>query len=197
MENNNPSRIIRSRQTGYTTRAEGDDHIIEGYFIVFEQPYYQDEYVEEIICRGAIDENTDTSDVRALVDHLSHLVLGRNTVKTLDWIIDNTGVFPTIRINAADSDAMNLYARVQRGDVDQASFGFDEDDVEFIDLPDGRIQRRIKHISKLWEFSVCTFPAYEQTCVSARGRSKSQDEIRKEVLANKKEKLRRRFRHHD
>lgn len=191
----NPSRIIRSRAAEYRTRAEGDDLVIEGYFIVFEQPYYVDDFCEEVVCRGAIDERTDTSDVRALVDHVSHLVLGRNTADTLSWSIDDTGVFVNIRINAHDTDAVNLHSRVQRGDVDQASFGFDEDDVEYLDLPDGRVQRRIRHLSKLWEFSVCTFPAYEQTCVSAR--SASADDIRREIAAHKKEKLKRRFRHHD
>lgn len=194
-EKTNPSRVIRSRQADYRTRAEGDDLIIEGYFIVFDQPYYADDFSEEIVCRGAIDETTDTSDVRALVDHLSHLVLGRNTANTLTWSIDDTGIFVTIRINAKDTDALNLYARVQRGDVDQASFGFDEDDVEYEDLPDGRIQRQIRHCSKLWEFSVCTFPAYEQTCVSAR--SMDAVDIKKDIQRHKKEQIKRRFRHHD
>ena len=88
---------------------------------------------------------------------------------------------------------MNLHARAQRGDVDQASFGFDEDDVEYVDLPDGRVQRRIRHISKLWELSVCTFPAYEQTFVSARARCEA--DIRRERTRIQKEKLKRRFYH--
>lgn len=191
---NNPSAIMRSRRTEYSTRAEGDDLILEGYFIVFNQPYYEDVFCEEVVDPAAIDDTTDVSDVRALTDHLSHLVLGRNTAETLSWSIDETGLFATIRVNAKDSDAMNLYARVQRGDVDQASFGFDEDAVEYVDLPDGRVRRIIRHIAKLWEVSVCTFPAYEQTAVSARSRNGK--DFREEILRRKKEKLKRRFRHH-
>lgn len=191
----NHSAIMRSRRTDYATRTEGDDLIVEGHFIVFDQPYYEDEYCEEVVSPEAIDDATDTSDVRALTDHLSHLVLGRSTAQTFSWKLDAHGLFGTIRINAKDTDATNLYARVQRGDVDQASFGFDADAVEWADLPDGRIRRTIRHISKLWECSVCTFPAYEQTSLSAR--SKGDEELRKEVLRRKKEKLKRRFRHHE
>lgn len=193
---NNPSSVMRTRRADFHTReAEDGGQVVEGYFVVFEQPYYVDDFFEEIVCRGAIDVATDTSDVRALIDHDSRLVLGRanDNVNTLSWSIDDTGVFATIQINELDTDAVNLHARTQRGDVDQASFGFDEDDVEYVDLPDGRVQRRIRHISKLWELSVCTFPAYEQTFVSARARCEA--DIRRERTRIQKEKLKRRFYH--
>ena len=193
---NNPSSVMRTRRADFHTReAEDGGQVVEGYFVVFEQPYYVDDFFEEIVCRGAIDAATDTSDVRALIDHDSRLVLGRanDNVNTLSWSIDDTGVFATIQINELDTDAVNLHARTQRGDVDQASFGFDEDDVEYVDLPDGRVQRRIRHISKLWELSVCTFPAYEQTFVSARARCEA--DIRRERTRIQKEKLKRRFYH--
>lgn len=189
------NKTTRARHADFKTREEGEDLIVEGYFIVFNQPYESWYGVEEYVDPHAIDESTDTSDVRALTDHLSHLVLGRSTVGTLTWTIDDVGLFATIQINRRDLDAVNLHARVQRGDVDQASFGFDEDDVEYVDMPDGRVQRYIRHISKLWEVSVCTFPAYEQTSVSARDRD-SAAALKKELAARKKEKLKRRFKHH-
>lgn len=187
---------LRSRQTSFTTRAAGDGEgpVLEGYFIVFDQPYIIDEWMTEIVCPGAIDERTDTSDVRALVDHMPHLVLGRNTANTLSLSYDETGCFGTIKLNEADADAMNLYARAQRGDVDQASFGFDEDEVCYVDLPDGRVRREIRHIAKLWEVSVCTFPAYEQTYVSAR--SRLQDDVRSHRIEAQKKQLKRRLKRH-
>lgn len=185
--------ITRARRTEFTTRAEGEEMIIEGYFVVFEQPYYIDDYCEEIIARGAFD-GADMSDVRALIDHLPHLVIGRSTVNTLSLSIDDTGLFATVKINARDADAVSLYARTQRGDVDQASFGFEEEEVTYTDLPDGRIRRTINKISKLWEVSVCTFPAYEQTFVSAR--SKVSANVKDQRLRAQKEKLKRRFKHH-
>ncbi len=187
--------VTRARRTEFQTRSEGEDLIIEGYFIVFNQPYYYDDMCEEVIDPHALD-NADTSDVRALVDHLSHLVLGRSLANTFTFTIDEIGVFCTIRINGRDTDAVNLHARVQRGDVDQASFGFDEapDGVVYEDLPDGRIRRRVLRISKLWEVSVCTFPAYEQTFVNARSREAA--ELKAATLRAKKNNLKRRLKHH-
>ena len=189
----NPSRTVRSRQTSFSVRQdEGQPPRISGYFVVFNQPYYVTDDEEEIVMPGALDA-ADQSDVRALIDHVTHLVLGRNTVNTLTYSIDDVGVYCDILINSAETDAMNLYARVQRGDVDQASFGFDESDVRYVTLQDGRIQRQIWAISKLWEFSVCTFPAYEQTSVSARSREPADDPAAR--LAGWKNERRRRLRH--
>lgn len=184
--------LTRARKTDFKTREAGEPPVLEGYFIVFDQPYYIDDWYEETVDPHAFD-GCDTSDVRALIDHLPHLVLGRSTVNTLTFTIDETGLWASITLNPADTDATNLYARAQRGDVDQASFGFDEDRVEYEDLPDGRIRRKILHISKLWEISVCTFPAYEQTFVAAR--SRTVEDLRRQTLEAKKSRLKRRFKH--
>lgn len=185
---------LRAHQGRFQTRSEeGGAMRLCGYFAVFNQPYYIDEWVEEIIAPGAFD-GCDMSDVRALIDHRAELVLGRNTVNTLELSIDDTGLYGEILVNAGDSDAVNLYSRTQRGDVDQASFGFDEESVEYTDLPDGRVRRTIRKIKKLWEVSVCTFPAYEQTYVEARSRSACDvkaEQARREK--QKKEELRRRL----
>lgn len=170
--------------------------LIEGYFVVFGQPYYIDDYCEEVIDRHAFD-GADMSDVRALVDHNPRLCLGRRNenVQTLEFDIDETGLYGRIQVNPDDNDALSLRARVLRRDVDQASFGFEESSVEYTDLPDGRVRRTVRAISKLWEISVCTFPAYEQTFVSAR--SRKGDALRKEVLERRKNNLRRKLKHHE
>ena len=134
------------------------------------------------------------TDVRALIDHNSRLVLGRKNgeVQTLSFEIDDTGVYCRIQINPDDTDAMSLRARVLRGDVDQASFGFIERRWEYEDLPDGRVRRTLLEIAELCEISVCTFPAYEQTSVSAR--SCNGDALRRELLERRKNNLRRKLR---
>lgn len=184
------------RQADFRTRAveDSEDMIIEGYFVVFDQPYIMGDWGEEYVARGAFD-GCDMTDVRALIDHRPELVLGRNTANTLTLSIDDTGLFGSIRVNSRDTDAVNLHARVQRGDVNQASFGFDEGEVTYTDLADGRVRRTINHVSKLYEVSVCTFPAYEQTYVSAR--SAAAEDVRKAVENRRREKLKRRFRHHE
>lgn len=195
----NPTRTVRSRRTEFSTRAleEGGPPRISGYFVVFNEPYYICPDMEEVIMPGAFD-NADTSDVRALVDHLTHLVIGRanDKTETLTWGIDEKGLWGDIEINEADTDAMNLHARSQRGDVDQASFGFDESDVRYVDLPDGRVRREIHGISKLWEISVCTFPAYEQTSVSARSRMDAELAAhRAQAAAARKARVKSKFKH--
>ena len=191
----NENLMQRARQAEFSTRAieNSDDMIIEGYFVVFDQPYILGDWGEEIVARGAF-EGCDMSDVRALIDHRPELVLGRSIADTLTLSIDDTGLFGSVRVNSRDTDAVNLHARVQRGDVNQASFGFDEGEVTYTDLPDGRVRRTINQVSKLYEVSVCTFPAYEQTYVSAR--SAAAENVKSEIENRRREKLIRRFRHH-
>ena len=85
---------------------------------------------------------------------------------------------------------MNLYRRVQRGDVDQCSFGFiiDKEDREV--LADGTVRYTILKV-RLLEVSVVTFPAYEETSVSARTRQ--EETIRKRLFAEHKESLRKKL----
>lgn len=192
-----PDISYRSRSTEFRSAepADGAPMLIEGYFVVFDQPYYVDDYCEEIIDRHAFD-NAVMTDVRALIDHNSRLVLGRRNekVQTLEFDIDDTGVYCRIQINPDDNDALSLRARVLRGDVDQASFGFVERRWEYEDLPDGRVRRTVLDIAELVEFTVCTFPAYEQTSVSAR--SRNGDALRKELLEHRKNNLRRKLNYH-
>lgn len=189
-----PNYQYRSRPTQFQAEApaDGQPMLIEGYFVVFDQPYHIDDYCEEVIDRHAFD-GADMSDVRALIDHNPRLCLGRRNenVQTIAFDIDETGLYGRIQINPDDSDALSLRARVLRRDVDQASFGFEESSVEYTDLPDGRVRRTVRGISKLWEISVCTFPAYEQTTVSAR--SCNGNALRREVLEHRKNNLRRKL----
>ena len=71
---------------------------------------------------------------------------------------------------------MNLYERVKRGDVDQCSFGFDIVNEETDFREDGSIHWTIREV-KLYEVSCCTFPAHEDTSISAR--EKQYEEIKK------------------
>lgn len=105
--------------------------------------------------------------MRALINHDTTLVLGRTKAGTLELKQDSRGLWGRVKVNPKDSDAMNLYERVKRGDVDQCSFGFDITDEETESRDDGSVLWTIKSV-KLYEVSVCTFPAYEATSVSAR-----------------------------
>lgn len=169
---------IRSAESKFNTREDGEDLYIEGYFSVFNSNYELLQGATESIDSHAFD-NALSDDIRALVDHDTHLVLARNKAGTLELKIDSRGLWGKIRINPKDSDAMNLYERVKRGDVDQCSFGFDILDQEAEYREDGTVHWTIKSV-KLYEVSVCTFPAYEDTSVSAR--KKDYEDIKKRWL---------------
>ena len=169
---------IRSAESKFNTREDGEDLYIEGYFSVFNSNYELWQGATESIDSHAFDYAL-SDDIRALVDHDTHLVLARNKAGTLELKIDSRGLWGKIRINPKDSDAMNLYERVKRGDVDQCSFGFDILDQEAEYREDGTVHWTIKSV-KLYEVSVCTFPAYEDTSVSAR--KKDYEDIKKRWL---------------
>ena len=175
---NRDTRQIRSTASKFETRDEGGKLKIEGYFAVFNSNYQIFDDLSESVAPGAFDD-TLGDDIRALINHDSRLVLGRNTAHTLELRQDEHGLWGSITINPNDQDAMNLYARVQRGDVDQCSFGFDILSEDYDVRDDGSVHWTIKKV-RLYEVSVCTFPAYEETNVKAR--SAQRDEIKKRSL---------------
>lgn len=145
-------------------KATGELYI-EGHFAVFGAKYELWEGATESVEAGAFAETLD-EDIRALIDHETRLVLGRNKAKTLELREDEHGLWGCIRVNQKDVDAMNLYTRIQRGDVDQCSFGFDI--IKEKEVMNGtKIHWTIQKV-KLYEVSVVTFPAYEDTGVTAR-----------------------------
>lgn len=161
-------RQMRSIPSRFETREDGEGLFIEGYFSVFNSNYALWPGASESVAPGAFG-NTLGEDVRALVDHETRLVLGRNKAGTLELREDSHGLWGKIRINPEDTDAMNLYNRVKRGDVDQCSFGFDilKEDTELRE--DGSVHWTLREV-RLYEVSVVTFPAYKDTGVSARRR---------------------------
>lgn len=166
-EENRVAYQVRSTQSKFETREADGEMYISGYFAVFNSEYE--------MWTGAVESIADTAfdgaladDIRCLIDHETRLVLGRNKAGTLTLKVDTRGLWGEVRINPNDQDAVNLYERVKRGDVDQCSFGFDILDEEFEDRGDS-VKWTIKKV-KLYEVSVVTFPAYEETSVSARKR---------------------------
>lgn len=148
-------------------REDGGDLYIEGYFAVFNSVYELWPGATESIAPGAFDDSV-SDDVRALYNHNTDLVLGRTSAGTMEIKQDSRGLWGRIRINRDDSDAMNAYARIQRGDITGCSFGFDIADQETEYREDGTVHWTIKRVSPLYEISPCTFPAYQDTTVSAR-----------------------------
>ena len=162
-----------------------DKKIISGYFIVFDTETELYPGVREEISPDAL-VGVDLSDVKALIDHDTAKVLGRTKANTLSLSVDSKGLYGEIIVNESDQEAMNLYSRVQRGDVDQCSFGFEILKEEMIQNTDGTVKFIIKSIN-LYEVSVVTFPAYQETAVEAR--SKQIEDAQKRTLQARKDEL--------
>lgn len=169
-------------------RESADQPIIEGKFISFTGEFRMPWGDYETI---SPDLEIEGDDVRALINHDTTLVIGRTLANTLTLERRSDGEWGTILVNPKDTDAMNCHARVERGDVSQCSFGFDILDEETEFLEDGTIHWTIKKI-RLYEVSVCTFPAYEDTGVKAREananelRQKRVEAVRESLMAKLK-----------
>ena len=168
------NRQARSLQTQFRAAEDNGEKFIEGYFAVFGGVYELWPGASESIDIHAFD-GTLSDDIRALIDHETRLVLGRNKSGTLELKVDERGLWGRVKLNQSDTDAMNLYARVERGDVDQCSFGFDilDEKTEYRD--DGSVHWIIMKV-KMYEVSCVTFPAYEDTSIAAR--KKDYDQIK-------------------
>ena len=158
MTRDKKDRQVRALQTGFEVREEAEQLHITGYFSVFGGTYEIGPGMTESVDRHAFD-NTLGGDIRALTNHDTTLVLGRTKAHTLDLRVDEHGLYGDVVINPNDQDAMNLYERVKRGDVDQCSFGFNivSEETEFRD--DGSIHWTITEVElqclKHWSFPPC------------------------------------------
>lgn len=192
MSNNRISqRQFRSAPVKFETRSDDTGPVIAGYFAVFNSPTEIFPGCIEQIAPGAFTSSIG-SDIRALIDHDTRLVLGRTLSGTLTLREDDTGLYGEIRINEHDSDAMNLYARVQRGDVSQCSFGFDINAEDYFVGPDGQTCTWTIRNVTLYEVSVVTFPAYDATSVEARTVSDA-DTLKATRLERRKKDLKERI----
>lgn len=166
MNNKRKMRQLRGVFSEFQTRTEETgDLYISGYFAVFNSNYEVWSGATESIAETAFD-GALADDIRCLINHETRLVLGRTKSGTLILKTDSRGLWGEVKINPNDQDAINIYERVKRGDVDQCSFGFKILDEEFEDRGDS-VHWTIKKV-KLYEVSVVTFPAYTDTSVSAR-----------------------------
>lgn len=142
---------------------------ITGYALKFNQESEDLGGFVEIISPNAL-RNTDMGDVRALFNHDPNFVLGRTKSGTLKLKVDEIGLH--YEIDSSDSQTLHdlVYSPIQRGDVDQSSFGFfpNYETDDWIVREDGKVQRTIHDISTIVDISPVTFPAYLYTEATAR-----------------------------
>ena len=160
--------------TEFKTREEGSQKIIEGYFIVFNQPTELWRGFYEEVSPEAIG---DLDDVKVLWNHNQDIVLAWTRNQTAELKKDGHGVWASVIVNEKDSDAMNAYERINRGDVAGCSFGFELVREEYTNKDNGETLATIRELN-LFEVSPCVFPAYPQTTISARKKDYQEEQTR-------------------
>ena len=161
-------------------RAESDGKLV-GYAAVFGKRSVDLGGFVEVIQKGAFAKSMG-DDIRALIDH-EGIAIARTENGTLSLKEDNTGL--RVEIDPADTTAGNdIRKSVERGDVDQMSFGFRvrEGGQIFSEDEDGMILRTLTDVI-LREVSIVTFPAYPDTSVAKRSVQAWQDEANQTSLA--------------
>jgi uncharacterized protein len=163
------------RRLNVELRADGDEKPkIVGHAAVFDTPAEIWGF-EEIIRKGAFTEAIKKDDVRALWNHDPNYVLGRTKSGTLKLEEDDIGL--KIENDPPETQwAKDLMVSMQRGDVDQMSFGFIVDEEKW-SKRDGEPDLREILKARLFDVSPVTFPAYEETDVSVALRN-APEEIR-------------------
>lgn len=161
---------------------EGENGLrhITGYAAVFNRLSEDLGWFKEKIEPGAFKDSITSDDIRALWNHDSNYVLGRNKSGTLALSEDEHGL--KIDITPPDAQwARDLMTSIERGDVDQMSFGFRtiSDRWEMIDEVEVRTLVKVK----LFDVSAVAFPAYPDTEVGLR----SLEEYRKTAKSGKDE----------
>ena len=201
----NQNKEIRS--FNFEVRAENNEkhgNFIEGRAIVYDAPTDMGWYTE-IIDTGALTD-TDLKDVRFLVNHNTDMIpLARsrnnNENSTMQMtVIDGEGMDIRADLDTENNaDAKSLYSATERGDIDGMSFMFTVDGDTWEGVDTDHPTRHIRSISKVFEVSAVTFPAYEQTSLEARGlsdalenaRASLDNEIaRRKAIEAKKQKIR-------
>lgn len=163
-----------TRMYDFEIRAEQNEehgHFVEGRPIVFDSVTDLG-FFSERIAPGALDA-TDLRDVRFLVNHDTSMIpLARsrnnNANSTMQLSIDEQGMKIRVDLDTeGNTEAANLYSAIKRGDVSGMSFMFITDKDSWEGLDTDHPTRTIERISKVFEVSAVTFPAYEQTSIEA------------------------------
>lgn len=180
-----------TRSYSFEIRAENDEikgNFVEGTAIVFDKRTNLGEF-DEVISKDALSK-TDLKDVRFLVNHNTDMIpLARsrnnNENSTMQMTVEEDGLKVRVNLDTEkNTEAKNLYSAIQRGDVSGMSFMFTVRGDKWEDLETEHPTRVITDIEKVYEVSAVTFPAYEQTDISARCKEKL-DSL-KEMLESKR-----------
>ncbi len=184
-----PNVQYRSREVDFrAVKTENEEMVAEGMAILYNEEvvlWSTDDIEErELILPGAATESLENDDWRAVWNHRNDIVLGRKSSGTLETEENENGVM--VKITFPDSEeGRSKFSSIKRGDVNQMSFAFIPIDFKEEKIVEGEKTIYKTTISKLqvWEVSPVTFPAYENTEISAR-KEQRKKQVEAEASAN-------------
>ena len=144
-------------------RAMPDGNTLVGYAAVFDSPSEPLPWTE-YVRRGAFRKTiNDGADVRLLIDH-EGVPLARTKSGTLTLEEDEIGLRVEAQLDEANPDAARVISALKRGDLSQMSFAFRTVKDAW---SENRTIRDLKEV-QLFDVSVVTYPAYEETVAELR-----------------------------
>lgn len=158
--------INEKRSIAYSNlelRAESDGNTIVGYAAIWDSPSEPMPFIE-YVKRGAFSKTlNDGADVRLLVDH-EGVPLARTKSGTMTLVEDERGLRMEAKLDPSNPDAARIMSAMKRGDLSQMSFAFRTVKDNW---NNDRSVRELREV-QLFDVSVVTFPAYEETVAELR-----------------------------
>lgn len=161
--------INEKRSIAYSNlelRAESDGNTIVGYAAIWDSPSEPMPFIE-YVKRGAFSKTlNDGADVRLLVDH-EGVPLARTKSGTMTLVEDERGLRMEAKLDPMNPDAARIMSAMKRGDLSQMSFAFRTVKDNW---NNDRSVRELREV-QLFDVSVVTFPAYEETVAELRSKN--------------------------
>ena len=181
----------RAYPANFVTREENGEGIIEGTAVVLNSRTNMGDW-DEIIDLNALNE-TDLTDVRLCMNHDTDYVYARsrrnNGNSTMQLFKELTSLRFRAGINISSSPkAQDFYSAVNRRDMDKMSFMFTIEAYQWEDLDTNHPTRRITKIGTVYEISLVTFPAYQDTSIEARDAS-ALESVKRELESLRAQRL--------
>lgn len=154
----------RAYSNGVEVRASDKGAMLRGYAARFGSVYDMGWFTEEV-GRDAF-KNADMSDVRVLFNHDPNQILGRTKNGTARVGVDENGLWYEVDLPAS---AESVREAVERGDVDQSSWGFYLKKDSWTKRDGNDKQHRVlEQVEIVLDASPVTFPANPDTTVAKR-----------------------------
>lgn len=136
-------------------------------------------YVE--FAQGSFDLALQTSDVRALWNHDTTLLLGRQSSGSVRLSAEKDGLHYAIDLPDT-SYARDMRVLIERGDLTEMSFGIIPGQVTTSKAPDGKQVQLHTAVKELFDVSPVSMPAFTGTSIQLHGLSLGNESVKSQLI---------------